>query len=567
MRWDMRQRLGLLLASFSVLASLLLGYLSFSAGRDLLEQRARQHLLDTTRILAEHWRAGLQQLGHDVQALAALAARQTEGPASARQRQELAEVFAAMLRSHPDYVQLRWIGRQGHGLERLHVRRQPDGSTLQVGAAALQEKEHLPFVFDALQLAPGAVYVSDIALDREDGQDWSAQPMFYVAAPVLAPGAGPDAQASAVVVLRVDALAFLAQMRAGLPADYQLFLTNRWGDFLLHPDSALALGFERGRRALVQEQFAATQALLQGRAQSALFAHHDAHGNAQALAFVRMPYGGADDGRFLLLGLAQSMAGVQADTEQLGIATLRMVALLALLGTLLAAWVARLFIGPLRTVVQAAQAFSLGRAHGPLPVQRQDELGDLARSFQDMEGIIGAQLQELNRSRDAMEHLAHHDALTGLPNRRMFTQCLQLAIERARRSGHPLALVFIDLDGFKAINDERGHAVGDAVLQATAQAIGGALRHSDIAARLAGDEFTVLCENVDTPEAAQALLDKLAQAFAQPLMVQGQPLAVSASMGLSLFPRDGQDADSLLGSADAAMYRAKVACKPPLSRS
>ncbi len=553
MRWNMGQRLGVLLASFSLLASVLLGYLGFSAGRALLEQRASQTLLDTTRILAAHWQAGLNQVGQDVQALAELAAHQPAHAAS--QQQGLADAFAAVLRSHPDYLQARWIGRQGHGQELVHVRQWADARIERVVAPALLEKGHLPFVYETLPLVRGAVYVSDVGLNHEDAQDWRDPPMFYVAAPVVS----PQGAATGVVVLRIDALAFLAQMRSGLPSDYQLFLANRWGDFLIHPDSTLALGFERGRRALVQEQFPATQALLQAGGRNALFAHTDAQGNPQSVAFVRMPHGGVDDGRFLLLGLAQAMAGVQADTQALGIATLRMVALLALLGALLAAWASRLFILPLRAVVQAAQAFSLGRAHGPLPVQRQDELGELARGFQDMEGIIGAQLQELNRSRDAMEHLAHHDALTGLPNRRMFTQCLQQAIERARRSGRPLALVFVDLDGFKAINDNLGHAVGDLVLQATAEAIRGAVRQSDIVARLAGDEFTVLCDNVDTPEAAQALLHKLAQAFAAPLAVGERTLPVRASMGLSLFPQDGQDADSLLGSADAAMYRAKSA--------
>lgn len=563
MPWNMGQRLALLLAGFSLLVALLLGYLTFSAGRELLEQRARQTLLATTRILAAHWQTGLQQLGQDARALALQAARLPPAP-SAAQLQALQQQFAALLQAHPDCLQVRWIDRQEHGLERVQVRRSREGGIQAVPPAQLQEKAHFPFVYETLQLAAGQVYFSDVGLDHEEEHGWEGPALFYVAAPVLAVA---EKAASGVLVLRIDAQAFLAQMRAGLPADYQLFLTNRWGDFLLHPRGELALGFESGRRAQVQQQFAVTEALLAGRSQEAVFAHHDEQGNNQAVAFVRMAYGGADDGRFLLLGLAQSMAGVQADSQALGMATLRMVALLVLLGTLLAVWVSRRFILPLRAVVQAAQAFSLGRAHGALPVQRQDELGELARSFQDMEGIIGAQLQELNRSRDAMEHLAHHDALTGLPNRRMFTQCLQQAIERARRSGRPLALVFVDLDGFKAINDQHGHATGDAVLQATAQAIAGAVRHSDVVARLAGDEFTVLCENVDTPEAAQALLAKLAQAFAAPLPLAQGPLAVAASMGMSLYPQDGADAEGLLGSADAAMYRAKSARQSPLSRS
>ena len=192
-----------------------------------------------------------------------------------------------------------------------------------------------------------------------------------------------------------------------------------------------------------------------------------------------------------------------------------------------------------------------------LPVDREDEVGELARSFQDMEQQILRQMNELNASRDAMAHLAHHDALTGLPNRRMFEQRLAQALELSRRSGRDCALLFVDLDDFKAINDGRGHAVGDLVLQAVARTIVGAVRQADTVARLAGDEFTVLCENVDSEDAALQIAAKLEQAFESPLDIEGQPFPVRASIGVSLFPRDAHDAHTLLASADAAMYRIK----------
>ncbi|RYF57489.1 MAG: diguanylate cyclase, partial [Comamonadaceae bacterium] len=221
------------------------------------------------------------------------------------------------------------------------------------------------------------------------------------------------------------------------------------------------------------------------------------------------------------------------------------------------AWVSRLVTGPLKAMVRATQAFSQGQPHGDLPLQRQDEIGELARSFHDMEQQIGRHMTELNTSRDAMSHLAHHDALTGLPNRRMFEQRLAQALELSRRSGRDCAVLFVDLDDFKGVNDAHGHAVGDLVLQAAARTITGAVRQADTVARLAGDEFTVLCENVDTEDAALQVAAKLKRAFDTPLVIEGQPLRVRPSIGLSLFPRDAQDAHSLLASADAAMYRSK----------
>ena len=138
-----------------------------------------------------------------------------------------------------------------------------------------------------------------------------------------------------------------------------------------------------------------------------------------------------------------------------------------------------------------------------------------------------------------------------------YEQRLAQVLELSRRSGRSCALLFVDLDDFKAINDTRGHAVGDLVLQAVARTITGAVRQVDTVARLAGDEFTVLCENVDSEQAALQIVTKLQHAFMLPLDIEGRPLPVRASIGLSLFPRDAQDARTLMTSADAAMYRIK----------
>jgi diguanylate cyclase (GGDEF)-like protein len=139
----------------------------------------------------------------------------------------------------------------------------------------------------------------------------------------------------------------------------------------------------------------------------------------------------------------------------------------------------------------------------------------------------------------------------------MFEQRLAQALELSRRSGRDCALLFVDLDDFKSVNDARGHAAGDRVLQAVARTIVGAVRQADTVARLAGDEFTVLCENVDCEDAALQIAAKLERAFETPLQIDGQPLALGASIGVSLFPRDAQDTHTLLASADAAMYRVK----------
>ena len=155
-------------------------------------------------------------------------------------------------------------------------------------------------------------------------------------------------------------------------------------------------------------------------------------------------------------------------------------------------------------------------------------------------------------------HQAHHDALTGLPNRVLLEDRLGLALAQARRHGTELALLVLDLDGFKVINDTLGHGAGDQLLQDVADRLARAIRASDTLARLGGDEFAVILHPVPGPQAAARVAEKLLACFQEPFRVDGVPHTVSASMGLAFCPQDGEDGATLLRHADAAMYRAKA---------
>lgn len=549
MKWSIALKLGALLASFSVFAAILAGYYTFDSSRERLQGRAERSLLATTQVLARHMQAGFGTVARDTAFLAdAAAVEQDQG--------RLADLFKANLQAHPAYLQIRYISASDYGLELVRIDRQGD-KLVRVPDDLLQEKSHFPFVFEALSLPDGEVYVSEFGINHEDAAQEAAVPVFNMASPVVQGG-----QLRGVVVVRVAAAPFLHNFNAALPTPYGFYLSNRWGDFLVHPDATQTFGFDRGQRILIQESFPQVAALVDGRAEEAVLSQPGTDDEeARVFAFVRMPFGNADEGRFMVVGLSQPLAVVQGEVLDLGRSILKILLVLSVVGVALAAGVSRLVTQPLQAMVKAAQAFSRGESHGALPVHRGDEVGELARSFQDMERQISRQLAELNLSRDAMAHLAHHDALTGLPNRRMFEQRLGQVLELSRRSGRSCALLFVDLDDFKAINDTRGHAVGDLVLQAVARTIVGAVRQVDTVARLAGDEFTVLCENVDSEEAALQIVTKLQHAFEPPLDIDGEPLAVRASIGLSLFPRDAQDARTLMASADAAMYRIKQSHK------
>jgi diguanylate cyclase (GGDEF)-like protein/PAS domain S-box-containing protein len=164
----------------------------------------------------------------------------------------------------------------------------------------------------------------------------------------------------------------------------------------------------------------------------------------------------------------------------------------------------------------------------------------------------------VKESQEKLDHLAHHDPLTQLPNRLLFHDRLQHAIQRTTRDNEQLALLFIDLDRFKNVNDTLGHHVGDELLKQVAHALSDKLREGDTLARLGGDEFIVLLENVDGQYGASLVADKLVGMFEQPFMVAGHELFVTCSVGISLFPADASDLNMLIRNADVAMYQAKA---------
>lgn len=163
---------------------------------------------------------------------------------------------------------------------------------------------------------------------------------------------------------------------------------------------------------------------------------------------------------------------------------------------------------------------------------------------------------ELEVEREALLHQVLHDALTGLPNRVLLHDRINQAVLAAKRSGTTFALLAIDLDGFKDVNDSLGHRCGDAVLQTTSSRLVQSIRESDTVARMGGDEFLVLLPGVGAP-AAQTMATVLRDALQRPIEVEGTTVTVGASVGVSVYPTDGADVTTLLSAADQAMYRAK----------
>jgi diguanylate cyclase (GGDEF)-like protein len=189
----------------------------------------------------------------------------------------------------------------------------------------------------------------------------------------------------------------------------------------------------------------------------------------------------------------------------------------------------------------------------PLPVARDDEVGHLTQAFNRV-------LSKLIESRAELQHMAHHDALTGLPNRQLLADRMEQALARAQRNDGLIAVLFLDLDGFKPINDNMGHEAGDLILREISARMREAVRHEDTLARVGGDEFVILLSDlgVNAKEVAELVANKCLEIFRQPFEIRGQQCKLGTSIGIAL-GNGNCDAEKLLIAADRAMYRAKEA--------
>ncbi|MBV6822677.1 diguanylate cyclase domain-containing protein [Pseudomonas sp. PD9R] len=559
MRFGIAFKLGCLMALFGMLPTALAGYYIYNSSRELLLQAAERDLQTAVQVLGRNLLGSLHNISLDAAVL-------TNGPQVKRlgslsdpvQRNhvqdDLAESFRAMLLAHPDYMQIRLISATDHGLE--WVRQDRDGKHLvRVSGADLQEKGHYAYVFETLRLAPGEVRISPIVINHEQGaHSGLGKPTLHVSTPV----ADVNGKVFALLVINVDLDQLFSQLQGDLPSEYQVYLGNRWGDLLIHPDHRRTFGFDQGRRLFLQDEFPGVAQLLSAEGPGNLISRSVEQDQQDGLvaAFVRLSNNNQSSEPFVVLGLGQLQSHVLAQASRAGGDIARIALFFSLLALLVAFIASRALIRPLRHMTEAVELFSRERKISEL-TPRHDELGLLARSFWSMKQEILTQLEDLTHSRAAFEHLARHDSLTGLPNRRMCFERLEQALAVARKNDQKIALLFVDLDHFKEVNDQWGHRFGDQVLQAVAKLLSSASPASDSVARLGGDEFVIFFEDVQDSQKIVALLEKLHLCLQLPLLIEGKAVEIHASMGVSMFPRDGSDIGALIQHADHAMYKAK----------
>jgi diguanylate cyclase (GGDEF)-like protein len=182
----------------------------------------------------------------------------------------------------------------------------------------------------------------------------------------------------------------------------------------------------------------------------------------------------------------------------------------------------------------------------------RNEQGDISNYI-----ALFSDITERRASLERIQHLAHYDALTNLPNRALLNDLLDVAVVGAKRTHVKFAVVFLDLDRFKYVNDTMGHHVGDVLLQAVAERLQKCVRESDTVARLGGDEFVILLNNISQESDVALVAEKVIDLIGKPFMIAGYQADIGCSIGISIYPTHGSDRFTLLRQADAAMYLAK----------
>jgi diguanylate cyclase len=324
-----------------------------------------------------------------------------------------------------------------------------------------------------------------------------------------------------------------------------MFLTDERGKVLFHGKDG-----EKGK-VVPEALFAPLRQLAQaGDAASAY--------SARDLLYLGMPVQ-----KQLYLFAALPQAELTGASRRLGVivAAITFGAILLTVVSLLA-YLKYALVRPVQALARTAREIGAGILVHRLPVHTRDELGELASAFQDMSTNLAA-------SNERVHFLAYHDTLTHLPNRLMFNEYLARAFAFAKRSGQRLALLFLDVDNFKRINDTLGHQTGDRLLEQVAKRLSSCLRTEDClsrsdgetgedtVARLGGDEFTFILPNIKHPHVAASVAARIQTELAKPFRIDQHEVFVTSSIGISIYPEDAQDAQTLVSNADVAMFHAK----------
>ena len=412
-------KLTILIALLSLLSGGISVYFTYTHSRALLIQSSKDKLTTATQVLANRYSFFIEDIAKDLLFIAQLPAIEeiasNKSPLASPQRLRLANALSSFLRSHEEYNQVRLIGAHDFGREIVRVDKAQQTVHI-VGGIALQEKAHFSYVYNTLKLKPGDIFVSKIRLNKERGLlDGYSKPSVIVATPVYR----ANNTVFGIIVINVDMEKMFALIKTDVPEGIDIIATNSMGDYILHPNKEKTFGFDKGARTLIQDDIAITQRIFSGEFSNIVSEVPDLHTpNKQAvISLTKVPFAIESDEKYIVLGLINNLDSVLDDSRQLGITSLKISLAFGVVFILLSLMLARKITIPLQRMATTFARFKQGDPVPELSLNRNDELGLLARNFSIMAKKLNAQLLELNTQRQYLHKVAHHDSLTGLPNR------------------------------------------------------------------------------------------------------------------------------------------------------
>ncbi len=569
MRTPIVIKLSLWIAIISVCSACISVYFTYTNGRDLLIKTAKDRLSTANQVIAQRYSFYIGETTKSllfVSRLPALAEIvESNTPIREEQlRQRLGSVFTQLISTHEEYFQVRFIDANNHGKELVRADRSADGAKY-IAPQQLQEKGHFSYVYQTLKLAKGDVFISPIHLNKEIGTlEGYEKPSLILSTPVYS----DTKRLIGLVAINIDLVRMFALIQNNLPQNLTLIATNSEGDYLIHPDPEKAFGFDKGKSFKIQDDIPESQKIFSGELNHIVSQSWDLNAPQKpaVLSLVKVPFKFSTLQKYMIIGLCSDLQSVNADATRLGIQALRLSLLLSLFLVAMSYFFAQKISRPLQLITKTFGKFREGDPIPELTLNSKDEFGLLVNNFTNMARSINRQLQELKIQRQYLQQAAYHDPLTNLPNRLLLDDRLEQAVVIAKRDKLEVAVMLVDLDDFKPVNDLYGHDIGDKLLKEVSERMLACIRESDTLARFGGDEFMLILSCRDHQQASltgrqvsRQVGEKIRNALTQPFNIENFNLRISCSIGVSILPEDSLDKETLVKNADLAMYYAKSA--------
>ncbi len=533
----------LVVIPLAVIPLLILGWLAYAQLRSTAIERSSNEMTNLMDQMSRNFKIHQDvatanvKLFADASLMRAYALTEDEEDRYVLMLPSLLKLFSSYLRAYPHYSEIRYLLPDGYEDAR---------STLTAITNNSEDEANTAF-FNALSHFDGETmtYVSTPA-EYETIALQVAKPIKLINLTTQDPlNSTPILRGYLVVTMQLD---FMAKQIAAAKIGQSgyTFIVSPEGKVLMHQDPS-----QVGQSIAPELLSKATQMQGNQQLQPATYL------SSNSLLSVRHLHDG-----LLLIGLLPE-AELLEESQRLrqAISWVVVGSIVLIIATMLIA-ISILMLRPLKHLSLAVRELSYGNLMPHLPLSSKDELGQLAQSFQEMAG-------NLEKSRLKIERLAYHDSLTGLPNRFQAHQMLRHMIALAKRENNKMAVLFLDLDNFKRVNDTLGHQIGDQLLKETAIRLSSILRAEDIIhqenprpsddvlARLGGDEFVILLANIDNSIDVAKVASRIQENMKLPFQLDEREIYSTSSIGIALFPDDATEVDDLIKRAEAAMYQAK----------